>query len=153
MSVQSDRGGGVAGLYRTGLVSQHVAIALTLVAVGPLTNVATAMQREPSLVSAFREVVVMGGAFRHPGNVTPYAEFNISVDPEAAKSTPFGTTIAHGFLTLSMLTHLSKGTSSAAPDAIASTTSRLPTPPPERRDGIASHHEKRRGEAASRRTT
>ena len=40
----------------------------------------------------------------------------IHVDPEAAKATPFGTTIAHGFLTLSMLTHLSKGTSSAEPD-------------------------------------
>lgn len=40
----------------------------------------------------------------------------IHVDPEAAKNTPFGTTIAHGFLTLSMLTHLSKGASSAKPD-------------------------------------
>ncbi|HEU5153027.1 MAG TPA: MaoC family dehydratase [Iamia sp.] len=40
----------------------------------------------------------------------------IHVDPEAAKATPFGTTIAHGFLTLSMLTHLSKGASSAEPD-------------------------------------
>src|SRR5689334_2440098 len=40
----------------------------------------------------------------------------IHVDPEAAANTPFGGTIAHGFLTLSMLTHLSKGTSSAAPD-------------------------------------
>ncbi len=40
----------------------------------------------------------------------------IHVDPEAAKATPFGTTIAHGFLTLSMLTHLTAGASSAAPD-------------------------------------
>ena len=40
----------------------------------------------------------------------------IHVDPEAAKATPFGTTIAHGFLTLSMLSKLSAGTSSAAPD-------------------------------------
>jgi acyl dehydratase len=40
----------------------------------------------------------------------------IHVDPERAKATPFGTTIAHGFLTLSMLTHLSKGASSATPD-------------------------------------
>jgi acyl dehydratase len=40
----------------------------------------------------------------------------IHVDPERAKTTPFGTTIAHGFLTLSMLTHLSQGASSAAPD-------------------------------------
>lgn len=40
----------------------------------------------------------------------------IHVDPEAAKATPFGGTIAHGFLTLSMLTHLSAGTSSTPPD-------------------------------------
>lgn len=40
----------------------------------------------------------------------------IHVDPEAAANTPFGGTIAHGFLTLSMLTHLSAGTSSAPPD-------------------------------------
>jgi acyl dehydratase len=40
----------------------------------------------------------------------------IHVDPEAAKATPFGTTIAHGFLTLSMLTKLSAGASSAPPD-------------------------------------
>jgi acyl dehydratase len=40
----------------------------------------------------------------------------IHVDPERAKATPFGTTIAHGFLTLSMLTHLSAGASSAAPN-------------------------------------
>ena len=40
----------------------------------------------------------------------------IHVDPERAKATPFGTTIAHGFLTLSMLTHLSAGTSSAPPN-------------------------------------
>jgi acyl dehydratase len=40
----------------------------------------------------------------------------IHVDPEAAKATPFGTTIAHGFLTLSMLTKLSAGATSAAPD-------------------------------------
>jgi acyl dehydratase len=40
----------------------------------------------------------------------------IHVDPEAAKATPFGTTIAHGFLTLSMLTHLANGATSAPPD-------------------------------------
>lgn len=40
----------------------------------------------------------------------------IHVDPEAAKATPFGTTIAHGFLTLSMLTHLSKGATSKTPE-------------------------------------
>ena len=57
---------------------------ITLVAVGPLTNVALALRREPRLVQAVREVVIMGGALRVPGNITPCAEFNIFVDPHAA---------------------------------------------------------------------
>lgn len=57
---------------------------ITLVAVGPLTNLAVALQREPRLAQAVREVVIMGGALRVPGNVTPTAEFNIYVDPHAA---------------------------------------------------------------------
>ena len=51
----------------------------------------------------------------HFADVTHDHQF-IHVDPERAKATPFGTTIAHGFLTLSMLTHLAAGASSAAPD-------------------------------------
>ncbi len=57
---------------------------LTLVAVGPLTNVAIALNVEPRLPELLKSVVVMGGAFAVPGNVTPAAEFNIHVDPEAA---------------------------------------------------------------------
>lgn len=57
---------------------------ITLVAVGPLTNLAVALRREPGLAQAVREVVIMGGALRVPGNVTPNAEFNIFVDPHAA---------------------------------------------------------------------
>src|SRR5262245_53313506 len=57
---------------------------VTLVAVGPLTNVAVALRREPRLPGLLRNVVVMGGAFTHAGNVNAAAEFNISVDPEAA---------------------------------------------------------------------
>lgn len=57
---------------------------ITLVPVGPLTNVALALRREPRLVQAVREVVIMGGALRVPGNITPSAEFNIFVDPHAA---------------------------------------------------------------------
>ncbi|MGH2509486.1 MAG: nucleoside hydrolase [Ktedonobacteraceae bacterium] len=57
---------------------------ITLVAVGPLTNLALALRREPRLAQAVREVVIMGGALRVPGNVTPNAEFNIFVDPQAA---------------------------------------------------------------------
>src|SRR5579884_194201 len=57
---------------------------ITLVPLGPLTNVALALRREPRIVQQVREVVLMGGALRVPGNVTPAAEFNIFVDPHAA---------------------------------------------------------------------
>ena len=58
---------------------------LTLIALGPLTNVAKALKREPRIVEWLHEIVVMGGALDVPGNVTPHAEFNIFDDPEAAK--------------------------------------------------------------------
>ncbi len=57
---------------------------ITLCPLGPLTNVATAMQREPRLARRLREIVLMGGGFFEGGNTTPTAEFNIYVDPEAA---------------------------------------------------------------------
>ncbi len=57
---------------------------LTLVCTGPLTNLALAVQHEPRIATAVREVVLMGGAARLPGNVTAAAEFNIYADPEAA---------------------------------------------------------------------
>ncbi|MFH1331012.1 MAG: nucleoside hydrolase [Actinomycetota bacterium] len=57
---------------------------LTLCALGPLTNVALAMQRAPDIVSRLREIVLMGGGFFEGGNATPAAEFNIYVDPQAA---------------------------------------------------------------------
>jgi purine nucleosidase len=57
---------------------------LTLIALGPLTNVALALDRGPAALGALARVVVMGGAVDVPGNVTPTAEFNIHVDPEAA---------------------------------------------------------------------
>lgn len=56
---------------------------LTLVCVGPLTNLAAAIALEPALPGALRRLVLMGGALGR-GNVTPEAEFNIHVDPEAA---------------------------------------------------------------------
>ncbi|MBO0708820.1 MAG: nucleoside hydrolase [Candidatus Dormibacteraeota bacterium] len=56
---------------------------VTLVPIGPLTNVAVALRREPRLAGAVREVVLMGGSTGR-GNQTPAAEFNIFVDPEAA---------------------------------------------------------------------
>ena len=59
--------------------------AITLVATGPLTNVALAVEREPELPRLLRRLVIMGGSFDYPGNTTPAAEFNVLVDPEAAK--------------------------------------------------------------------
>jgi inosine-uridine nucleoside N-ribohydrolase len=58
---------------------------LTLVALGPLTNLALAWRRDAHALRQLAEVVIMGGAVTVPGNVTPLAEFNIYVDPEAAQ--------------------------------------------------------------------
>lgn len=57
---------------------------VTLVAVGRMTNLANALKQDPEIVSLVRQVVIMGGAFEVPGNVTPAAEANIHGDPEAA---------------------------------------------------------------------
>jgi purine nucleosidase len=59
--------------------------AITLVATGPLTNVALAVVRDRELPRLLRRLVIMGGSFDHSGNTTPTAEFNVLVDPEAAK--------------------------------------------------------------------
>jgi len=57
----------------------------TLVTLGPLTNIAVALRRAPDIATKLRRVYVMGGAACTVGNITPAAEFNIWVDPEAAK--------------------------------------------------------------------
>lgn len=57
---------------------------ITLVPVGPLTNIATAIQKEPRILEMIPEIVIMGGAHDH-GNSTASAEFNIWLDPEAAR--------------------------------------------------------------------
>ena len=70
-----------------GEMARRHAGALTLVAVGPLTNLAQALALDPSLPRQVRRVVVMGGAFGtlgHGGNVTPVAEANVYCDPHAA---------------------------------------------------------------------
>ncbi len=58
---------------------------ITLVTLGPLTNVAMALLREPAIAGMVRDCVIMGGTGQGYGNVTPVAEFNIWVDPEAAR--------------------------------------------------------------------
>ncbi len=57
---------------------------ITLCALGPLTNIALALIREPKIAPRIREIVLMGGGFFEGGNITPAAEFNIHVDPHAA---------------------------------------------------------------------
>lgn len=56
----------------------------TLCPLGPLTNIAAALVREPKIAPRIREIVFMGGGFFEGGNTTPAAEFNIYVDPHAA---------------------------------------------------------------------
>ncbi|MCY3714179.1 MAG: nucleoside hydrolase [Gemmatimonadetes bacterium] len=58
---------------------------LILVAVGPLTNVARAVMKDPDRMRGLREIIIMGGAFETVGNVSPVAEFNIHADPHAAQ--------------------------------------------------------------------
>jgi purine nucleosidase len=58
---------------------------ITLVTTGPLTNAAMALLQEPRLTGAFKRLLVLGGAFHTPGNITPLSEYNIWADPEAAR--------------------------------------------------------------------
>ncbi|MCB9994347.1 MAG: nucleoside hydrolase [Hyphomicrobiaceae bacterium] len=72
---------GVAFLIKTILESPEP---ITLCALGPLTNIADAISRAPEILPYIRQLVLMGGAYFEVGNITPAAEFNIYVDPEAA---------------------------------------------------------------------
>lgn len=58
---------------------------VTLCALGPLSNIAAAFQAAPDIINRIQEIVLMGGAYFEVGNITPAAEFNIYVDPEAAE--------------------------------------------------------------------
>ena len=58
---------------------------VTLVPIGPLTNVGEAFRKAPDIVGKVAEIVLMGGAYFEVGNITPAAEFNIYVDPESAE--------------------------------------------------------------------
>lgn len=96
--IHSDDGlGGVAAAYpptgtpRPGLAAERIVDRvmaspgeITLIALGPLTNVALALRLEPRLATSVAKIVLMGGAVRVPGNVTPVASANLVNDPEAA---------------------------------------------------------------------
>jgi purine nucleosidase len=58
---------------------------VTLCTLGPLTNIGLALVREPRIASRIKRIIAMGGGFFEGGNVTPTAEFNIYVDPQAAR--------------------------------------------------------------------
>jgi purine nucleosidase len=58
---------------------------LTLVTLGPMSNLAVAVLREPALPTLLRRWVIMGGSYRSPGNTAPTSEWNVAVDPEAAR--------------------------------------------------------------------
>ena len=63
----------------------HPAGTITLCTLGPLTNIGLALVREPRIASRIKRIVAMGGGYFEQGNVTPAAEFNIYVDPQAAR--------------------------------------------------------------------
>jgi purine nucleosidase len=58
---------------------------ITLIPTGPLTNIALAARKEPRIVNAVRECIIMGGAFKHEGNMPLAGEYNIWCDPHAAR--------------------------------------------------------------------
>lgn len=59
--------------------------AVTIIALGPLTNLARLLRRRPAALSAAARIIIMGGAVNTPGNITPHAEFNFYSDPTAAR--------------------------------------------------------------------
>lgn len=66
-------------------MAERYAGELTLVTVGPLTNLAIALSLRPGITRQIPRLVIMGGAYFHPGNITPFSEFNLYVDPDAAE--------------------------------------------------------------------
>lgn len=71
--------------YLVHVLQRHAPDAVTLIALGPVTNLALAETLQPGTLRRARDVLVMGGAAFRGGNVTPYAEFNFHVDPVAAR--------------------------------------------------------------------
>jgi purine nucleosidase/pyrimidine-specific ribonucleoside hydrolase len=58
---------------------------VTLISLGPLTNIAAAIEKDPKTMHYLERIIVMGGAVAEPGNISPVAEFNIHFDPQAAQ--------------------------------------------------------------------
>ena len=92
--VHGERGLGSAELLRSdapaeenavGFLVDRIAPDVSVIAVGPLTNLAKAERECPGLLARAREIVVMGGAIRAPGNSSPGAEYNFFADPHAAR--------------------------------------------------------------------
>ena len=92
----------------------HAEPGLTLVTLGPLTNIALALKRDPEIAAKIGRCVVMGGAPCCEGNVTPAAEYNIWVDPEAARA------VFRSRLKIEMIGwHVSRGASVLSDEEIA----------------------------------
>jgi inosine-uridine nucleoside N-ribohydrolase len=100
---------------------------ITLVAVGPLGNLATALKLEPALPKLVREVILMGGTVVEPGNVSPVAEANIWNDPHAAdlvftagwKLTMVGLDVTHQvILPVSLFAHIAQHHQHVATDTL-----------------------------------
>lgn len=80
---------GVSQRHSADLIVEEVRRApgeVTLIALGPLTNLALAVEREPKLPNLVRSLVMMAGSYRSPGNTAPTSEWNVACDPEAMQA-------------------------------------------------------------------
>ncbi|RMF93614.1 MAG: hypothetical protein D6734_09640 [Candidatus Schekmanbacteria bacterium] len=66
------------------IVRKEKSNSLRLITIGPLTNIAKAILKYPDIMKRIKEIIIMGGSFYYPGNITPLAEFNVYCDPYAA---------------------------------------------------------------------
>ncbi len=106
----------VEGLRRAIMTHPHE---LTVVTLGPLTNVAMALQQYPELAALTSELHIMGGNYQMPGNITPVSEYNFWADPEAADQcilaeipktiVGWDITLRHGYLRMEELEALLQG--------------------------------------------
>ena len=103
---------------------------VTLCVLGPLTNIAAALQKEAGIAKRIQEIVLMGGAYFEVGNITPTAEFNIYVDPEAAEAvfragipiTVFPLDVTHKALTTAARINAFRAIGNRAGEAVAEMT-------------------------------